>query len=88
MLTKTKQAKYPSSMSKPFEASGGLSRALNGELTKTNETGPEMKSSQPAPEIQAAHKLIAQIAVRILIETKQERNEQRNCESDPSSNNG
>ena len=87
MLTNTKQAKYPSSISIPCEALGGLSRPLKGELTKTNETGPET-SSQPALEIQAAHKLIAQIAVRILIEGKQERNEQRNCQSDPSSSHG
>ena len=88
MLTKSKQAKYPSSMSKPFEASGGLSRPSKEELTKTNESGPEVKSRQPAPEFQAAHKLIAQIAVRIVMETRQKRNEQRHCESDPSSNNG
>ena len=88
MLTNTKRAKYPSSISKPFEALGELSRRLKGGLTKTNETGLETTSSQPAPEIQAAQKLIAQIAVRILIEGKKERDEQRNCQSDPSSNHG
>ena len=85
MLTSAKKAKYPLSTSKPSGPSSGSSRVLEGELTKPNEAGSAVISSHAAPEIQAAQKLIAQIAVRILIERKKKRDEHRNSESDPSS---
>ena len=75
MLTSAKKAKYPLSTLKPSGPSSGSSKVLDGELTKPNEAGQEMIASNAAPEIQAAQKLIAQIAVRILIERKKKRDE-------------
>ena len=85
MLINANKTQYRFSTSKHFGVSSGSSRVSEEELTKPNETEPEVIFSDTAPEIQAAQKLIARIAVRILTERKQKRNEQQAYESEPSS---
>jgi hypothetical protein len=71
MLTKAKnKAKYPSSILKPSATSGGSSRLLEIELIPAKESDPEMAPSHATPEIQAAQRILAHIAVRILTARK------------------
>ena len=66
MLAKPKNPKNPSSTSKVSGALAGSSRAFEQGLAPASDVTPELNSSSVAPEIQAAQKLLAQIAVRLL----------------------
>jgi hypothetical protein len=62
-----------SSTSMRLESSAGLSWPFNNELTP--ETIQALGRNHVAPEIQAAQKLLARIAVRIIVEERQRTNE-------------
>ena len=73
MLTIMKTFEKKSSTSMRLESSAGLSRPFNNELTP--ETIQALARNQVAPEIQAAQKLLARIAVKIIVEERQRTNE-------------
>jgi hypothetical protein len=66
MLMNTEKPKDQSSTSQPFGASGRSSRASEQGSRPEKEIGREMTAA--APEIQAAQRLLARIAVRIVTE--------------------
>ena len=75
MLTTMRKATYQSSMSKPFGASDeSCSLSKNGSPPDKLPTQETAISDSP-PEIQAAQKLLAQIAVRIMTAKKRQRDE-------------
>ena len=75
MLTTMRKATYQSSMSKPFGASDeSCSLSKNGSPPDKHPTQETAISDSP-PEIQAAQKLLAQIAVRIMTAKKRQRDE-------------
>jgi len=82
LLNKSNKTEYPLSISKLSALSSGLSKALEAGSTRPNETTMEMIANHSAPELQAAQKLIARIAVRILTQRKQKLDEQQASESD------
>jgi hypothetical protein len=73
MLTKMKKSENKSSTSMRSGPSAGLSWPFNNELTP--ETIQALARNQVAPEIQAAQKLLARIAVKIIVEERQRTNE-------------
>jgi hypothetical protein len=73
MLTIMKKFEKKSSTSMPLESSAGLFWPFNNELTP--ETIQALARNQVAPEIQAAQKLLARIAVKIIVEERQRTNE-------------
>jgi hypothetical protein len=75
MLTTMRKATYQSSMSKPFGASDeSCSLSKNGSPPDKHPTQETAISDSP-PEIQAAQKVLAQIAVRIMTAKKRQRDE-------------
>ena len=76
MLVKVKKSKDPSLTSKVSGALAGSSGAFEQGLTGANEMTPELNTGSAALEIQAAQKLLAQIAVRLL-NTKRRKEEEK-----------
>jgi hypothetical protein len=76
MLAKLKNSKNPSSTSKVSGALAGSSGAFEQGLTGANEMTSELNTGSTAPEIQAAQKLLARIAVRLL-NTKRRKEEEK-----------
>jgi hypothetical protein len=76
MLAKLKNSKNPSSTSKVSGALAGSSRLFEQGLAPASDVTPEPNPSSVAPEIQAAQKLLAQIAVRLL-NTKRRKEEEK-----------
>jgi hypothetical protein len=79
LLNNPKKAECLVSISKPSALSSGLSKALEAGSTTPDETRMEMPTNNSALELQAAQKLIARIAVRILMERKRKINEHQKC---------
>jgi hypothetical protein len=73
MLTIMKKFEKKSSTSMRLESSAGLSWPFNNELTP--ETIQALARNYVAPEIQAAQKLLARIAVKIIVEERRRTNE-------------
>ena len=65
-----KKSKYRKSPSKSYESSVKSSSPSNSGLTPKAEVDRTMTRSDATPEIRAAQKLLAQIAVRILTSKK------------------
>jgi hypothetical protein len=76
MLVKVKTSKDPSSTSKVSEALAGSPGIFEQGLIPANEMAVELNSSSVASEVQAAQKLLAQIAVRLL-NTKRRKEEEK-----------
>ena len=76
MLVKVKNSKDPSLTSKVSEALAGSSGIFEQVLIPANEMAVELNSSSVASEVQAAQKLLAQIAVRLL-NTKRRKEEEK-----------
>jgi hypothetical protein len=76
MLVKVKKSKDPSSTSKVSGALAGSSRLFEQGLAPASDVTLEPNPSSTAPEIQAAQKLLAQIAVRLL-NTKRRKEEEK-----------
>jgi hypothetical protein len=76
MLVKVKKSKDPSLTSKVSGALAGSSRLFEQGLAPASDVTPEPNLSSTAPEIQAAQKLLAQIAVRVL-NTKRRKEEEK-----------
>ena len=75
MLTNMRNTTYQSLMSKPFGAlDESCSLSKNGSPPDKHPTQETAISDSP-PEIQAAQKLLAQIAVRIMTAKKRQRDE-------------
>ena len=72
MLAKVKTSKHSSSISKDSRPSAGSSGAFEQGLTPASEISPEPNSGSATPEVQAAQKLLSQIAVRILNTNRKE----------------
>lgn len=76
MLTKsTKATKYPSSISKPSEALAGSCSRLKRGLPPPEKLGQNTTTSEYAAGLEAAQKLIARIAVRIVTAKREQANE-------------
>jgi hypothetical protein len=73
MLTIMKKFEKKSSTSMRSESSVGLSWPFNNELRP--DTTQVLAPSHVAPEIRAAQKLLARIAVKIIVEERQRTNE-------------
>ena len=76
MLAKVKNSKHSSSISKDSGQLAGSSGAFEQRLTRASEMNSELDTGSAAPEIQAAQKLLAQIAVRLL-NTKRRKEEEK-----------
>jgi hypothetical protein len=66
MLTNTEKLKHQSSTSRPFGASGRSSRELEQGSPPANYQNQDMIRRDCPQEIQAAQRILARIAVRIL----------------------
>jgi hypothetical protein len=67
MLTNTNNAAYPSSKSKDSEAFGESSSASKNELPAPGKLPQTLMIKNASAEMEAAQKLIAEIAVRIMM---------------------
>ena len=75
MLTKPNKPTYPSSTSKHSEASAGSCSPSKNELPAPEELPQSSTANDLSAEMEAAQKLIAEIAVRIMVAKRRQANE-------------
>ena len=75
MLTKPHKPTYPSSILRPSEVSAGSCSPSKNELPAPEDVSQSLTANVSSAEMEEAQKLIAEIAVRIFLATREQEDE-------------